>query len=138
MNAVKPTSKRRSTGEEKEEKDVKTTQQGELKLSPKPKKQPSSSKQKTKTSGRKDDGEGDILENYIDYSSVAPGYDASHSLGSGSSDSSNVPIRYRKLPAKLDTMLSTPQYEAYISWMPHGRSWKIHDTEAFVKHVLPT
>jgi hypothetical protein len=134
MNAAQPTAKQRSTGEEK---DVQTTQQSELKLSPKQKKQPSSSK-KTKASGRKDDGEGDILENYIDYSSVAPGYDVSHALGSGSSDSSNVPIRYRKLPAKLDTMLSTPQYEAYISWMPHGRSWKIHDTEAFVKHVLPT
>jgi hypothetical protein len=48
-----------------------------------------------------------------------------------------TPMRYRKLPAKLSEMLSRPEYSSIIAWMPHGRSWKIHDADGFVGQVIP-
>jgi hypothetical protein len=46
-------------------------------------------------------------------------------------------MRVQKLPAKLYAMLSIPEVQHIISWMPHGRSWKIHNVDLFVKHVMP-
>ena len=46
-------------------------------------------------------------------------------------------MRVQKLPAKLFAMLSIPEVQHIISWMPHGRSWKIHNADRFVKQVMP-
>jgi hypothetical protein len=70
---------------------------------------------------------------YKDYAAIP----VSGSSGLCKSSDSTVPKRYRKLTEKLNSMLSTPDFEDIISWMPHGRSWKIHDTDDFVRNVLP-
>ena len=40
-------------------------------------------------------------------------------------------------PVKLHKMLSSPQFRHFITWLPHGRAWKILDHEGFEEHVLP-
>jgi len=44
----------------------------------------------------------------------------------------------RKLPAKLNNMLSDPELIDIISWMPHGRSWRVIDKQQFINEVLPS
>lgn len=46
-------------------------------------------------------------------------------------------VKHQKLPVKLDAMLSDPEFSHIISWMPHGRSWRILKPKTFVKEVLP-
>ena len=41
------------------------------------------------------------------------------------------------LPMKLYAVLSTPKFEHILSWVPHGRAWKIHDLDSFCAEVLP-
>ena len=55
----------------------------------------------------------------------------------GRSSSPNSTIRVQKLPAKLNAMLSNPNFAHIISWMPHGRAWKVHNAHAFVEEVVP-
>jgi hypothetical protein len=40
-------------------------------------------------------------------------------------------------PAKLHMILSNPAYSHVITWMPHGRAWKILNKELFMKEVTP-
>lgn len=40
-------------------------------------------------------------------------------------------------PSKLHQILSFPGYSHIISWMPHGRAWKIHDKELLIREVVP-
>lgn len=47
------------------------------------------------------------------------------------------PFKLLSFPAKLHAMLSQKEYKDYISWMPHGRSWRIHKPEAFEMYVIP-
>jgi hypothetical protein len=42
------------------------------------------------------------------------------------------------LPLKLYAILSNPEYEHIISWLPHGRAWKIHDMDLFQTQILPS
>lgn len=51
--------------------------------------------------------------------------------------SPNTSLRVQKLPMKLNAMLTNPHYAHIISWLPHGRAWKIHDAHAFVDEVIP-
>lgn len=53
--------------------------------------------------------------------------------------SSSIPptIRVAKLPIKLNTILSNPLYSDIIAWSPHGRSWKIIDSNRFLQDVIP-
>jgi HSF-type DNA-binding len=46
-------------------------------------------------------------------------------------------IKEPKFPMKLHMILSDPTYEHIISWLPHGRSWLIHDQKAFEQKVIP-
>jgi hypothetical protein len=47
------------------------------------------------------------------------------------------PLRVHKLPSKLNAMLSDPEFNSIISWMPHGRSWKVHNAHLFLEQVIP-
>lgn len=69
---------------------------------------------------------------YRDYSHI----EATHAHP-GTMSPSSTAIRVQKLPAKLSAMLSNPEYQHIISWMPHGRSWKVHNPHAFVEEVIP-
>mmetsp|Transcript_27391 Transcript_27391/g.54803 ORF Transcript_27391/g.54803 Transcript_27391/m.54803 type:complete len:369 (+) Transcript_27391:214-1320(+) len=40
-------------------------------------------------------------------------------------------------PAKLHMMLSNPEHAHVISWMPHGRAWKILNKDLLVSEVIP-
>jgi hypothetical protein len=40
-------------------------------------------------------------------------------------------------PVKLHGILSNPEYESVISFLPHGRSWRIHDQKRFEDEILP-
>ena len=34
-------------------------------------------------------------------------------------------MRLQKFPAKLESILSRPEWSDIVTWMPHGRSWKV-------------
>ena len=40
-------------------------------------------------------------------------------------------------PTRLHHILSDPDYQHVISWMPHGRAWKIHNKDLLVSDVVP-
>ncbi|CAB9522037.1 shock factor protein 4 [Seminavis robusta] len=40
-------------------------------------------------------------------------------------------------PLKLHEILSNPEYQEMIAWMPHGRSWRILKPSAFENLVIP-
>jgi hypothetical protein len=46
-------------------------------------------------------------------------------------------VRFRKLPAKLNAILDDETIQHIISWLPHGRAWKVHDSYLFVRQVMP-
>jgi len=46
-------------------------------------------------------------------------------------------MRVQKLPPKLYAILSVPEFSHIITWMPHGRSWKVLDTKGFQEEVMP-
>jgi HSF-type DNA-binding len=40
-------------------------------------------------------------------------------------------------PMKLHMILSNPAFQHIISWLPHGRSWRILQQKAFEQRVIP-
>lgn len=40
-------------------------------------------------------------------------------------------------PTKLHLILCTDEFAHIISWMPHGRCWKIHDKDLLMREVVP-
>ena len=40
-------------------------------------------------------------------------------------------------PAKLHKILSIPELSHIISWMPHGRSWRVLQPKLFEEKVMP-
>ena len=43
----------------------------------------------------------------------------------------------RNFPARLHAMLSDEQYSHIISWMPHGRAWKVLNKELLMVEAIP-
>ena len=96
------------------------------------------------------DDEDDSKYQYRDFSRVQPDEGESvldviahmpSSTGTGPGNSgmgsSAHAIKHQKLPIKLNAMLSDKELAHIISWMPHGRSWRILKPKQFVKEVLP-
>lgn len=52
----------------------------------------------------------------------------------GNSESS---IRVQKFPVKLYAILAQKEFQDIISWMPHGRSWKVLKPSLFESMVMP-
>lgn len=46
-------------------------------------------------------------------------------------------IRRQVLPVKLNAILSNPEFSHIITWMPHGRAWRILSPHEFAEKVLP-
>jgi len=46
--------------------------------------------------------------------------------------------RIPNFPTKMMHMLSRPDLAHIVSWMPHGRSWKVHKPREFEIKVIPT
>ena len=40
-------------------------------------------------------------------------------------------------PSQLHEMLSNPEYSEYITWLPHGRAWRILQRTQFERMVIP-
>jgi hypothetical protein len=49
-----------------------------------------------------------------------------------------APGRIPNFPAKMFAILSRPDLADIVSWMPHGRSWKVHKPREFEVKVIPT
>lgn len=47
------------------------------------------------------------------------------------------PVKMLGFPLKLQEMLSRDELSDIISWMPHGRAWKVHKPKAFEEKVIP-
>mmetsp|Transcript_3222 Transcript_3222/g.6681 ORF Transcript_3222/g.6681 Transcript_3222/m.6681 type:complete len:373 (+) Transcript_3222:130-1248(+) len=60
--------------------------------------------------------------------------DYSHHTNLDSPDSNGL---LREFPAILHCMLSEQKNEKIVSWMPHGRSWRVHKRNEFESDVLP-
>ena len=43
----------------------------------------------------------------------------------------------RNFPARLHAMLSDEQYSHIISWMPHGRAWKVQNKKLLIEEAIP-
>lgn len=46
-------------------------------------------------------------------------------------------VRVQKFPLKLYAMLARKEFQDVISWMPHGRSWKVLKPNLFESLVMP-
>jgi len=76
------------------------------------------------------------LYKYRDFSSVpaeADGPIAPASRASGNDSS----IRVQKFPVKLYAILAQKEFQDVVSWMPHGRSWKVLKPSLFESIVMP-
>jgi hypothetical protein len=75
------------------------------------------------------------MSDYRDYADIA----LSHSPVSSKLSLSAAEMRQQQasLPDKLHAILSNPNYEHIISWLPHGRAWKIHNLTKFSTLILP-
>ena len=66
--------------------------------------------------------------------STSPTPNSSPKLSSISSASS---IRGQKFPVKLYAILSREEFHDIITWMPHGRSWKVLKPNLFESLIMP-
>ena len=58
-------------------------------------------------------------------------------LSGESSSSSATSIRGQKFPVKLYAILSREEFHDIITWMPHGRSWKVLKPNLFESLIMP-
>jgi len=49
----------------------------------------------------------------------------------------NPPGKEPPFPVKLHRILTNPEYSDVISWLPHGRSWRVLKPKAFEEKVIP-
>ncbi len=49
----------------------------------------------------------------------------------------NDDLKKLSFPAKLHAILSHWDIEDIVSWMPHGRAWRIHDPDGFQRLIMP-
>ncbi|KAL7439503.1 hypothetical protein ACHAXM_006742 [Skeletonema potamos] len=72
---------------------------------------------------------------YQDYAQDDTDYGGDHDISTVVQDGRG--LTNQKLPAKLAAMLSDPDLVTCITWMPHGRSWKILNRDLFSRYALP-
>jgi len=63
--------------------------------------------------------------------------DFSHITDTSTTDSRKSTNKESTFPVKLHKILSSQQFRHVITWLPHGRAWKILDHEVFEDQVLP-
>ena len=71
---------------------------------------------------------------YRDFSGLPDPEEQGRAANKRVSSSAN---RIPNFPTKLMDMLSRPDLAHIISWMPHGRSWKVHKPREFEIRVIP-
>jgi hypothetical protein len=43
----------------------------------------------------------------------------------------------QNFPMKLHAILSNPEFQDVVAWLPHGRAWRILQHKAFEERVIP-
>ena len=76
----------------------------------------------------------DVKSTYRDFSHVAP---EKHNSQASSLIAQSTTAKEPTFPVKLHLILSNPDYQDIISWLPHGRSWRILQQKAFEERVIP-
>jgi hypothetical protein len=88
-----------------------------------------------------DDGNNVVVEGMgldrTDEDEVFPTPTANASNETTCSSSSSSSIRAQKFPVKLYTILAQPEFNDVVSWMPHGRCWKVLRPGLFEGLVMP-
>lgn len=80
---------------------------------------------------------------YRDFSNVneddddAVGAPEGSPVPSPSRNTMETSIRVQKFPVKLYAILAQKEFNDIISWMPHGRSWKVLKPNVFESLVMP-
>jgi hypothetical protein len=77
---------------------------------------------------------------YRDFANVTEKLDeatADHEPDRPRSGNTARSIRAQKFPLKLYAILARPEFDNIITWMPHGRSWKVLKPNAFETLVMP-
>lgn len=70
---------------------------------------------------------------YRDFSGVFP----EKTDGASSLIAQSTTAKEPTFPVKLHMILSNPEFQDIISWLPHGRSWRILQQKAFEERVIP-
>jgi hypothetical protein len=78
----------------------------------------------------KEKAETTTKSSYRDYSKVPPESSALHIIHAASTKEQTFPV-------KLHMILSNPDFEDIVGWLPHGRSWRILQQKAFEEKVIP-
>jgi HSF-type DNA-binding len=63
--------------------------------------------------------------------------DLKTSEGGEGDSATELPHSTQSFPVKLHRILSNPEYLEIVSWLPHGRAWRILQLKAFEDKVLP-
>lgn len=74
-----------------------------------------------------------ITSSYRDFSRVLPEKHNDASSLIAQSTTAKEPT----FPVKLHMILSNPEFQDIIAWLPHGRSWRILQQKAFEERVIP-
>lgn len=80
------------------------------------------------------------LYKYRDFSNVAEEEDDASEMPPSSHSSRGhmeSSIRVQKFPVKLYAILAQKEFQDIITWMPHGRSWKVLKPNLFESMVMP-
>jgi HSF-type DNA-binding len=73
------------------------------------------------------------ITSYRDFSRVLPEKHNDASSLIAQSTTAKEPT----FPVKLHMILSNPDFQDIIAWLPHGRSWRILQQKAFEERVIP-
>jgi hypothetical protein len=77
---------------------------------------------------------GNVPEDQAESDHNNPGSPSPPPSSRGSLESS---IRVQKFPVKLYAILAQKEFQDIITWMPHGRSWKVLKPNLFESLVMP-
>jgi hypothetical protein len=73
------------------------------------------------------------MHGYRDFSRVV----TEKADGPSSSSAKRTTTKEATFPTKLHMILSNPEFQDIVSWLPHGRSWRILQQKAFEERVIP-
>ena len=82
-------------------------------------------------------GETNTLYKYRDFSTMPEEQDSEEEQSSAQRGSLESSIRVQKFPVKLYAILAQKEFHDIITWMPHGRSWKVLKPNLFESMVMP-
>lgn len=85
--------------------------------------------------------EEEVCQTYRDFSHVTPDTPTEEIDYDDSSSGATLPGGTRgtdsNFPAKLHHILSRQDLSDVITWLPHGRSWRLVDRQAFMNQIMP-